>query len=236
VVVVDTKNPGWGQAILDKIKTVTDKPVSMIINTHTHPDHTGSNEFFGASVETVVQDNTRANMEKMDAFKGDKAQFLPKKTYKDRTSLLSGKDRIELHYFGPGHTSGDSFVVFPALGVMHAGDMFAGKSTPFIDTRNGGSGGQYARTLARAAAGIKKVDTVITGHSPLQTWKDFTEFAAFMKDFTTWVTAQHKAGLTAEAAAARYELPEKYQGYTIRRQGFGAIQTAVQAIYDDLKK
>src|SRR3954467_14411511 len=80
VVVVDTKNPGWGQAILDKIKTVTDKPVTMIINTHTHGDHTGSNEFFGASVETVVQDNTKANMEKMDAFKGDKAQFLPKKT------------------------------------------------------------------------------------------------------------------------------------------------------------
>src|SRR5207253_1503313 len=70
VVVVDTKNPGWGQAILDKIKTVTDKPVSMIINTHTHPDHTGSNEFFGASVEAVVQDNTKANMQKMDAFKG----------------------------------------------------------------------------------------------------------------------------------------------------------------------
>src|SRR5881409_3754401 len=55
VVVVDTKNAGWGQAILDKIKSVTDKPVSMIINTHTHGDHTGSNEFFGASVETVVQ-------------------------------------------------------------------------------------------------------------------------------------------------------------------------------------
>jgi hypothetical protein len=57
-----------------------------------------------------------------------------------------------------------------------------------------------------------------------------------MKDFTTWVTAQHEAGVSAEDAAARFELPEKYKGYTIRRQGFGAIQTAVQAIYDDLKK
>src|SRR5215471_1364368 len=72
VVVVDTKLPGWGQAILDKIRTVTDKPVRMIINTHTHADHTGSNEFFGRNVEIVAQENTKASMEKMDAFKGDK--------------------------------------------------------------------------------------------------------------------------------------------------------------------
>jgi cyclase len=235
VVVVDTKLAGWGQAILDKIKTVTDKPVSTIINTHTHGDHTGSNEFFGASVETVVQDNTKANMEKMEAFQGDKAQFLPKKTYKDKLSLGKGKEKIDLYYFGPGHTNGDTFVVFPALQVMHAGDMFAAKGTPFIDTRNGGSGAAYNKTLARAVAGIKKVETVITGHSPLMTWNDFKEFAAFHKDLFTWVKAQHKAGKTVEEATAAYELPAKYQGYTVRKgQGFGNFQSAVQAMYDDL--
>ena len=95
VVVVDTKLAGWGQVILDRIKTVTSKPVTMIINTHTHGDHTGSNEFFGTNVETVVHENTKANMEKMDAFKGDKARFLPKKTYKDKTTrpLWQGRDR-----------------------------------------------------------------------------------------------------------------------------------------------
>src|SRR5204862_4242891 len=163
------------------------------------------------------------------------AQFLPRKTYKDRTVLLAGNVRIELHHCGPGHTNGDSFVVFPALAVMHAGDMFAGKSTPFIDTKNGGSGGQYAKTLAKAVAGIKKVDTVITGHSPLQTWNDFKEYAGFMKDFTDWVTTQHKAGLSVADAAAKFQVPDKYKGYTVRREGFGAVQTAVQAVYDDLK-
>src|SRR5438477_9722649 len=44
VVLVDTKTPGNGQSILDKVKTVTQKPITMIINTHTHQDHTGSNE------------------------------------------------------------------------------------------------------------------------------------------------------------------------------------------------
>jgi cyclase len=236
VVVVDTKLAGWGQPILDKIRTVTDKPVMMVINTHTHGDHTGSNEFFGATVESIVQDNTKANMEKMDAFKGDKAQFLPKKTFKDRTSVLSGKEKIDLYYFGPGHTSGDAFVVFPALHVAHVGDLFARKSTPFIDTKNGGSGGAFAQTLARAASGIKGVETVITGHSPLATWADFKEYAAFMKDFTDWTKGQHKAGKTVEEAAAAYTVPAKYTGYTVSRQGFGAVQTAIQAVYDDLKK
>ena len=125
-----------------------------------------------------MQENTKANMEKMEAFQGDKAQFLPKKTYKDKLSLGKGKDQIDLYYFGPGHTNGDTFVVFPALRVMHAGDMFARKGTPFIDARNGGSGAGYHKTLAKAVSGVKKVETVITGHSPLMTWNDFKEFAA----------------------------------------------------------
>ena len=90
VVLVDTKLPRWGQAILDRVKTVTDKPVVTIINTHTHDDHTGSNEFFGASVETIVHENTRTNMMKMSAFKGENAKLVPKRTYKDSLSLGSG--------------------------------------------------------------------------------------------------------------------------------------------------
>ena len=65
VVVVDTKNPGWGQPLLDKIKTVTDKPVTMIINTHTHGDHVSGNVEFPATVEVVTHENTAKNMEEM---------------------------------------------------------------------------------------------------------------------------------------------------------------------------
>ena len=39
VVVVDSKNPGWGQPILDEIKTLTSNPVTTVINTHSHADH-----------------------------------------------------------------------------------------------------------------------------------------------------------------------------------------------------
>ena len=68
VVLVDTKLANNGQAILDQVKSVTDKPITHIINTHTHGDHNGSNMFFPASIEIVVQENTKTNMEKMPAF------------------------------------------------------------------------------------------------------------------------------------------------------------------------
>ena len=54
VVLVDTKLANNGQAILDQVKSVTDKPITHIINTHTHGDHNGSNMFFPATVEIVV--------------------------------------------------------------------------------------------------------------------------------------------------------------------------------------
>src|SRR6202007_1293097 len=96
VTLVDDKLAGWGEAVLEKVKSVTGKPVTRIINTHTHGDHTGNNGFFGASVEIVAHENTKTNMSKMDAFKGDNARFLPSKTYKDAMTLGAGKDRIDL--------------------------------------------------------------------------------------------------------------------------------------------
>jgi len=237
VVLVDTKLPGWGKPIIDRIKTVTDKPITTIINTHTHDDHTGSNDFFGASVETIVHENTRTNMTRMDAFKSEKAQFLPKRTYKDKLSLGSGKDQVDLHYLGVGHTNGDTFVVFPALRVMHAGDMFAWKALPYIDTSNGGSVVSHAVTLARVVSMIKNVDTVITGHTPVLTWNELSEYADFNRDFVAWAQEQIKAGKAVGEAAAAYQVPAKYKGYSISpNPEFGDAKANVEIVYKELKK
>src|SRR5689334_18633052 len=98
VLVVDTKLANYGNQILEKIRKVTDKPVTTIVNTHTHGDHTGSNAGFPATVDIVAHENTKANMMKMDAFKGDNAKFLPKRTYKDKLTLFSGKNQVDLYY------------------------------------------------------------------------------------------------------------------------------------------
>ncbi len=231
VVVVDTKLANWGQAILDKIRSVTDKPVTMIINTHTHGDHVGSNNEFPPTVEIVAHENTKANMEKMPAFQGDNAKFLPKRTYKDTLSLLDGNDRIDLHYFGRGHTSGDTIIVWPFLRAAHTGDLFAARATPLIDTTNGGSGVEYPKTMARAAAGIQNVDIVIPGHSGVTDWKAVQDFADFNRDFLAAVEAAMKAGKTADEATATLQLGERWKDY-----GMGRVKANVAAIYAELKK
>ena len=203
VVVVDTKLAGNGQAILDKVKSVTSKPVMMIINTHTHGDHVGSNSAFTGTVEFVAHENCKASMEKMPAFQTEEGKkFLPGRTFKDKLSLLKGKDKIDLYYFGRGHTGGDTLVVFPALKAMHSGDLFAGKTAPIIDTNNGGSGIEYPNTLMKAASGIRGVETVITGHSPVTDWNAFKEYGEFMRDMVAAVQEAKKQGKTAEQAAA----------------------------------
>jgi cyclase len=234
VVLVDTKLAGWGQAIMDKVKSVTNKPITTIINTHTHGDHNGSNEFFGTTVEYVAHENTKANMQKMDAFKGDKSAFIPKKTFKDKLTLGKGNDEIDLYYFGRAHTNGDAFVVFRSLRVMHSGDAFAGKTTPIIDGNNGGSAVAYGNTLAKAAS-INNVDTIITGHSPMMKPADLREYATFNADFVTWVRGEIKAGKTVEQAAADYKLPERYKGYAISTF-LGGIKNNIQVAYNELKK
>jgi glyoxylase-like metal-dependent hydrolase (beta-lactamase superfamily II) len=234
VVLVDTKLAGWGQAILDKVKSVTNKPITTIINTHTHGDHNGSNEFFGTTVEYVAQANTIANMQKMDAFKGDKSAFIPKKTFKDKLTLGKGNDEIDLYYFGRAHTNGDAFVVFRALRVMHSGDAFAGKTTPIIDANNGGSAVSYGNTLAKAAS-IKNIDTIITGHSPMMKPADLREYATFNADFVTWVRGEIKAGKSVDEAAAAYKVPDRYKGYTVSTF-LGGIKNNVQVAYNELKK
>ena len=237
VVLVDTKLPGWGPTILARIKTVTNKPVTTIINTHTHGDHTGSNEFFGTMVDSVVQENTKANMAKMDEFKGEKSRFLPKRTYKDKLTIGKGKDEVDLYYFGAGHTSGDSFVVFPALRTVHAGDMFAWKALPYIDTGNGGGAVAHPQTLAKATATIKNVDTVIPGHIPVTTWNDLKEYADFSQNFVDWARKEMNAGKTADQAAADYKLPDKYKGYVVTvNEQFASSKTNMQIVYDELKK
>ena len=230
VVLVDTKVANWGERIMEKVKSVTDKPVTTIVNTHTHGDHVGSNEYFEPSVEIVTHENTKANMEKMDALKG-KAHAMPDRTYKDKLSLMSGKDRVDLYYFGRGHTNGDTWVVFPALRVVHAGDLFARKGTPLIDVNNGGSGVEYPVTLEKALKGIRNVDTVIPGHSPVTDWAALTEFTEFNRAFLAYVQGAVKAGKTAEQAIADIKLPDKFSAYQMT-----GTKDNVTKIYTELGK
>jgi cyclase len=215
VAVVDSKNPGWGQPILAKIKELTPKPVTLLINTHTHGDHVSGNVAFAPSVDVVVQENTKTNMEKMPIFKENNNNGMAKRTFKDRMTIGKGADQIDLYYFGRGHTNGDAWIVFPAHRIVHSGDIFAGKSVPLIDGNNGGSMVEIPVTLKKAYEGLKNVDQIINGHMPAQTtMADLKEFVQFNEDLVAYGRAGLKAGKTPEQLAAEWKLPEKYKGYS----------------------
>jgi glyoxylase-like metal-dependent hydrolase (beta-lactamase superfamily II) len=238
VVVVDAKNPGYGQPILDEIKKLTPKPITVLINTHTHGDHVSGNVDFPATVDIVVQENTKVNMEKMDIFKTSNNRGMAKRTFKDKLTIGRGADQVDLFFFGPGHTNGDAWVHFPALRTVHSGDIFANKALPNIDADNGGSTLYYAETLKKAHDTIKNVDVVITGHAPAtMTWDDLKTFAEFNDDFRTWAEAELKAGKTPEQAAAAWKMPEKYTGYSTNVPTlFRGLPGRIQLLSEELKK
>ena len=184
VVLVDTKLPGSGQQILDQVRTITDKPVTMVINTHSHIDHVGSNAFFtqapGGSdrVQVVAQANSAARMRKGG---GPLPPLKVDKTFADQLTLDQGKDEIDLYYFGPGHTDGDTFVVFPAERTMAAGDIYAWHMAPLIDPTAGGSMIAAPTSLTKASYTVKNVDTVITGHGDAHSWDEFRSYVKFTR-------------------------------------------------------
>src|SRR5436190_8808524 len=200
VVVVDSKNPGWGQPILDKIKTLTNKPVTTLINTHTHGDHVSGNVAFPATVDIVVQANTAENMKRMipnstaadqavpaqTIFQQNGGKGLPKRTFKDKMTIGKGADEVDLFYFGRGHTNGDAWVLFPAARVLHAADIFSGKNIPLLDANNGGSAVELANSLEKAANSLNgKNDTIVTGHANEMTPADMREYDQVNRDFDT---------------------------------------------------
>jgi len=200
VVLVDTKLPNNGEPIMNQVRTVTNKPVTMIVNTHSHPDHIGSNEYFGATADVVAHEKTEKWMA-ANSRVAFNPMVMPGRTFTDRMTLGSGDDRIELYYFGAGHTNGDAFVVFPARRAMCAGDMFAWKMAPLIDPMAGGSVLALPDTLEKAMNGIPNVDTVIEGHGDVNTWEGFRDYIRFSRALVDAA----KAGMgqkTAEEIAA----------------------------------
>ncbi len=247
VTVVDTKNPGWGKPLLEKIQSVTSKPVIRIINTHTHGDHVSGNVEFPANVDVVVQETTKSNMEAMKPvtglaappagptiFQRNDGRGLPKTTFKSRMTIGKDADRIDLYYFGRAHTGGDAFVVFRALNVMHAGDAFHTKDLPIMDANNGGSGVEFPKTLANAFAGVKGITAVINGHNPkTTTMAELNTQSQFVADFVRYVQTAKKAGKTADDVAASWKTPAKYKALGYADAQAARVKADAQVVMDE---
>jgi len=211
VVLVDTKLANNGEAILKQVQTVTDKPVTMIINTHQHPDHNGSNDYFKNQKPNYIQVVAHENVKKaMSAAPRPIPATIPDLTFNSSMRLGSGKDRIDLYYFGAGHTNGDAFVVFPSVRAMCIGDLMAWNMAPLIDPAAGGSVIELGKTLSKAQATIKNVDLVIEGHGNVNTWKGMVAYGDFMRTLVQTARAGLAKKQTTEQALAELKKNPKF--------------------------
>jgi glyoxylase-like metal-dependent hydrolase (beta-lactamase superfamily II) len=145
VILVDDKFDEDHDAIVEKIKSVTNLPVKYVLTTHHHSDHSGGNARFATSAEIISTVNARANIV------GHKQPNAPdmypaRVTFTDQCSVFLGGKEVRACYFGRGHTNGDAVIYFPADRVLHTGDLMAGK-TPLIDYTGGGSIKEWTKTL-----------------------------------------------------------------------------------------
>jgi cyclase len=199
VLVVDDKFAQDAPQIMAKIKSVTDKPVKYVLNTHQHGDHTGGNDaMMAAGAEILIHKNARANMVT------GKQPGLPRITFADETQVFLGGKEVLAHQYGRGHTTGDAVVYFPSERTLHTGDLFVSSGAPFCDTANGGSIKEWDGTIQKVLQ--LDFDTVIPGHGNLAKKADLVKWVSTLATIRSRVKTACAGG--AADAASRLNLTD----------------------------
>lgn len=201
VIVVDTKNPGDVNytRVMEEIASVTKQPVSIVINTQHHPDHVGNNQkFIDAGAQVVALEILKTHMASDPRTKA--IPGLPTQTFaKDHVVKLGGAE-VRLHFYGPGHTGGDTMVYFPDARIVMVGDHMT-DANPIVDFANGGSALNWTQGLD----GVLGLDFewAVPGRGEP---KSRAEVQAFRDRFATLVTRAReavKAGVTRDTLGSQ---------------------------------
>ena len=183
VLIVDNQFAPLTNKIEAAITDLTKLPVTFVVNSHFHYDHTDGNENFGkAGAFIVAQDNARRRMESAQVLASGYSQRryekvgLPKITFFDAMRFYFNDEPIHITYNGPGHTDGDAQVYFLQSNVIHTGDMFVRYVLPFIDQNNGGSLDGMIEATDRLASQINDETIIIPGHGQLSTRDDLLSY------------------------------------------------------------
>ncbi len=238
IVMVDDEFLPLAEKIEAALKGITDKPVKVVLNTHWHGDHTGSNAHFGEKAPIVAQENVRKRLAaggktRFGEVKPAEKTALPIITFEDKVAVhLNGED-IRVIHFPHGHTDGDSVIFFTQSKVVHMGDdFFNGGMFPFIDIESGGSvQGMIAgdeKVLAEVPDDVK----IIPGQGPLATKDDLRKFIAVLKETSAAVEAGIKKGKTLDQLKQEKVLA-KWDSWG---QSFIKTDVFTEILYDSLKK
>ena len=236
VVMVDDQFAPLAAKIQAAIKSLTDRPVRFVLNTHWHFDHAGGNEDFGRTATLIAHDNVRtrlaAGSPRLVGRKIDPAPkgALPVITFDESLTVhLNGEDIRALHY-AKGHTDGDSIIYFPKSNVVHMGDDFVTYGFPFVDVSSGGSVLGMAANDEKAMASLPADVKVIPGHGPVSSKADVLKFTEMLKDCISLVEAARKQGKTL----AQMKQDNVLAKYDALGQGFIKTPDFIELIYNEL--
>lgn len=211
VVMVDAQFAGLADKISAAIANVTDTPITTLVNTHFHSDHTDGNAAFAKRGVTVVaHENVRKRL-------ADNAEFervgLPSKTFASTHAIDVGNASISLTHYPNGHTDGDAVVWFPGSNVIHAGDLFFVDRFPFIDLNAGGNVQGYIDNVREVISKIDNETLIIPGHGNLSKRADWIRLIDMIEATREEVLALKNQGLS-EDEAVEHGLSEQWQAWS----------------------
>jgi cyclase len=220
VILVDDMFYRDHDGMMAAIRSITDKPLRYVINTHQHDDHAGGDALMLPIAEVIAHKNVRANLiaHRTPYYEDTPGTpiGLPRITFATETAVFLGGKEVRAHWFGRGHTSGDAVIYFPDLKVIHTGDLFlarqpgrpGAKTYPpganlFVDSSQGGSLLDWTKTLDGALS--LDFDTVIPGHGPLATKDDVRAFRDGVAAMQTRLTTVVRQGESRDTVAKTVE-------------------------------
>jgi cyclase len=235
IVCVDAEFPEPATHLITELKKKSDQPFQWLINTHHHGDHTSGNISFKGIAKNVAAHANSLTNQKAAAAKqnNDDKQLYPDTTYTDKWKVKVGDEHITAHYFGPGHTNGDSFIHFEHANIVHCGDQVFNRMHPYVDRSAGASCKHWAVALEQAQKQFNKDTIFVFGHAfdPVKvtgTIDDLKAMQNYMEKLVAYVDGSIKAGKTKEQILASAAIP----GVT-EWQGDG-IQRSLTAAYEEL--
>lgn len=214
IVVVDAQFPDSAQHLIDELKTRSEKPFRLLINTHHHGDHTSGNIVFKDLVPHVLAHANSLTNQKNSAIKNknEDKQLYPDQTYTDTWCDKIGKEKICLSYFGAGHTDGDSLVHFQHSNIVHMGDLVFNRRHPFIDKTAGARIDNWITLLDKAIATFDKDTQYICGHAAdgydiTIKADDLKLFGDYLGNVLKFTEGEIKAGKTKDEIVKAKEIP-----------------------------
>ncbi len=240
VLMIDSQFGELSDRILNEIRTISDKPIQYLVNTHWHGDHTGGNENFNTHQTTIVaHENVRKRLSTDQFTKAfnrtspaKPSSYWPEVSYSEELSLFLNPSKILIMHVDSAHTDGDSFVFFPEDNVLHLGDCFFNKRFPYIDLSAGGSIQGLIKAVQTALMVADEDSFIIPGHGALATRDDLLEYYTVIRGMFEAIEDAMQRGVSLD------ELKQAELDKGIESWGEGFISTAkfIDTIWTDLDR